>query len=131
MINNLRFELSFKNIPQLKNQLKFCELNNITKINVPCKGIIKKEFYTESVRYLKKYHNRFNVVYHYSLFHQYSQNKENSYLEFFKFIKKFNPYENIQILLISGSNKKKNFDVIEVLNALKNEKSLNINFGVA
>ena len=43
MINNFRFEISFKNIPQLEKKLKFCISNNINKINIPCKGVIKKK----------------------------------------------------------------------------------------
>ena len=41
MINNIRFELSFKNISQLDNKLNFCKLNNIKNINIPCKGLIR------------------------------------------------------------------------------------------
>ena len=44
MINNLRFELSFKNILQLENKLNFCKFNKIKNINIPCKGPIKKNF---------------------------------------------------------------------------------------
>jgi len=35
MNNNIRFELSFKNISQLDNKLNFCKLNNIKNINIP------------------------------------------------------------------------------------------------
>ena len=45
MNNNTRFELSFKNITQLENKLNFCKLNNIKNINIPCKGLIKKELF--------------------------------------------------------------------------------------
>ena len=41
MINNIRFELSFKNIAQLENKLNFCKFNGINNINIPCKGNIK------------------------------------------------------------------------------------------
>ena len=50
MINNLRFELSFKNISQLENKLNFCKSNNIRNINVPCKGPIKKELFNETIK---------------------------------------------------------------------------------
>ena len=52
MINNLRFELSFKNIFQLQNKLDFCKSNNINKINIPCKGVIKKDFLNETIKYI-------------------------------------------------------------------------------
>ena len=78
MNNNLRFELSFKNISQLENKLKFCKLNNIKNINIPCKGLIKKELFNSTIKYISKNFNEFNVTYHYSLFHQYSKNKKDS-----------------------------------------------------
>jgi len=131
MINNLRFELSFKNILQLENKLNFCISNNINKINIPCKGVIKKDFLNETIKYIGENYKNLDVIYHYSLFHQYKKNRENSYLEFLNFIKKSKSYKNNEILLVSGSNKKKNFDVLDLLRDLKNEKNLNINIGIA
>ena len=131
MIKNLRFELSFKNISQLVNKLNFCISNNINKINIPCKGVIKKEFLNETIDYIGKNYKSLDVIFHYSLFHQYTKNRGNSYLEFLNFIKKCNSYKNNEILLVSGSNKKKNFEVLDVLRDLKKEKKVNINIGIA
>ena len=131
MINNLRFELSFKNILQLENQLNFCISNNINKINIPCKGLIKKEFLNEALIYICENYKNFDVIFHYSLYHQYTRNKEKSYLEFLTFIKKYKYYNNNEILLVSGSNKKKNFEVLDVLRDFKKEKHLNINIGTS
>ena len=77
MISKLRFELSFKNISQLESKLNFCKLNKIYNINIPCKGPIKKDFFNSTIKYITKNHQEFNVTFHYSLYHQYSQNKEN------------------------------------------------------
>jgi len=131
MISNLRFELSFKNISQLENKLNFCKLNNIKNINIPCKGSIKKEFFDSIIKYVSKNYKEFNVTNHYSLYHQYSQNKEKSYQDLLDFSK--NSYSNrkYEILLLSGSNKRKNFDVIYVLNKIKEEKNLKVQFGIA
>ncbi len=126
-----RFELSFVNISQLEKKLKFCETNDINKINIPCKGVIKKNFYIETVEYINKHHQNLDVVYHYSLYHQYSKNRNNSYLDFLDFINNYAYHKNIKVLLISGSNKKTNFDVIDVLHNLKNERNLDIDLGVA
>ena len=49
MNNNIRFELSFKNITQLDNKLNFCRLNNIKNINIPSKGLIKKELFNSTI----------------------------------------------------------------------------------
>ena len=131
MINNLRFELSFKDILQLEKKLNFCLSNKIYKINIPCKGVIKKEFLIKTVEYIGENYRELEVVYHYSLNHQFSKNPENSYLEFLKFIQKCNFYKNKEILLVSGSNKKKNFEVLDVIKNLQNEKNVKINFGIA
>lgn len=131
MIKDLRFELSFKDILQLDKKLNFCISNKINKINIPCKGSIKKDFLIEAVEYIGDNFKELDVVYHYSLYHQYSKNVENSYVYFLDFVKKCNFYENKEILLVSGSKKKKNFEVIDVISKLQNEKNLKTNFGIA
>jgi len=131
MINNLRFELSFKNISQLDNKLNFCKFNKIKNINIPCKGPIKKELFNSTIKYISKNFRDFNVTYHYSLYHQYSQNREKSYQDFLTFLKNSYSNKNYEILLVSGSNKKKNFDAINVLSNLKKEKNLNVKLGIA
>ena len=131
MINNLRFELSFKNISQLENKLNFCKLNNIKNINIPCKGPIKKEFFNSTIKYISKNFQEFNVTYHYSLYHQYYKNKEKSYHYFLDFLQNSHSNRNYEILLVSGSNKKKNFDVIEVLGDIKKDKNLKVKLGIA
>ena len=85
MNNNIRFELSFKNISQLEKKLIFCKSNNIKNINIPCKGFIKKELFNSTVNYIHQNFQDFNVTYHYSLYHQYSKKKNKSYQEFFRF----------------------------------------------
>ena len=131
MINNFRFELSFKNIPQLEKKLKFCISNQINKINIPCKGVIKKQFLNEIVEYIGKSYRGLDVIYHYSLYHQYTYNRDISYINFLNFIKKCKSYNNQEILLVSGSNKKKNFDVLDVMRDLKNENNLKFDIGIA
>ena len=131
MNNNTRFELSFKNITQLENKLNFCKLNNIKNINIPCKGLIKKDLFNDTINYISKNFNEFNVTYHYSLYHQYSINKVKSYEDFLDFIKNSHSNRNYEILLVSGSNKKKNFDSIDALGFLKKEKNLKVKLGIA
>ena len=131
MNNNLRFELSFKNISQLENKLNFCKLNKIKNINIPCKGIIKKDFLNSTIKHISKYHKEFNVTYHYSLYHQYSQNKEKSYQDLLDFLKNYYLNRKYEILIVSGSNKKKNFDVLNVFSKIKEEKDLKVKLGIA
>ena len=131
MKNNIRFELSFKNIYQLDKKLNFCKLNNIKNINIPCKGVIKKELFNSTINYISKNFHEFNVTYHYSLYHQYSKNRKKSYKDFLDFVENSQTNRNYEILLVSGSNKKKNFDSIDVLAYLKKEKNLRVKLGVA
>ena len=131
MISNLRFELSFKDISQLENKLNFCKFNKIKNINIPCKGTIKKDFFNSTIKYIAKNYQEFNLTYHYSLYHQYSQNKEKSYQDLLDFLKNSYSNRNYEILLVSGSNKKKNFDAINVLNKIKEEKNLKVKLGIA
>jgi hypothetical protein len=131
MKNNIRFELSFKNIAQLEKKLNFCRLNNIKNINIPCKGVIKKELFNKTINYISKNFHEFNVTYHYSLYHQYSKNKNKSYQDFLDFVKSTHTNRNYKILLVSGSNKKKNFDSIEALACLQKEKKLKVKVGTA
>jgi len=131
MISNLRFELSFKNILQLENKLNFCKLNRIKNLNIPCKGPIKKDFFNTTIKYITNNHQEFNVTYHYSLYHQYSQNKEKSYQDLLAFLKNSYSNRNYDILLVSGSNKKKNFEVVNVLSKIKEEQNLQVKLGIA
>jgi len=131
MKTNIRFELSFKNISELENKLNFCKFNRIKNINIPCKGLIKKEFFNSTIKYISKNYQEFNVTYHYSLYHQYSKNKEKSYQDFLDFVKSSQTNKNYEILLVSGSNKKKNFDSIDALGYLKKEKNLKVKLGIA
>ena len=131
MISDLRFELSFKNIVQLERKLSFCKDNGIKNINIPCKGILKKDFFELTFEHINKNYREFNVTYHYSLYHQFTKNKKISYYELLKFIRKCNTIKNIDILIVSGSNKKKNYDVVGVLDCLKKENDLKMKFGIA
>ena len=54
MNNNMRFELSFKNISQLEKKLNFCKSNNIKNINIPCIGLIKKDLFNSTIKHISK-----------------------------------------------------------------------------
>jgi len=71
------------------------------------------------------------VTKHYSLYHQFTKNKNKSYQDFLDFVKNSHTNRNYEILLVSGSNKKKNFDSIDALAYLQKEKNLKIKLGIA
>jgi len=51
--------------------------------------------------------------------------------DFFDFVKNSQINKNYEILLVSGSNKKKNFDSVDVLAYLKRKKYLKVKLGIA
>jgi len=126
-----RVEISFKNIDQLREKVDFCIDRKIDKINIPCKGHIKKNFLLEVVKYLGENYKNLNIVYHYSLFHQFTKNKIISFEFFNEFIELINKYGNNEILLVSGTKKRKDFDVLSFLEILKKEKYNKSCIGVA
>jgi len=132
MFNNYRAEISFKNFDQLKQKLDFCVNKKIYKINIPCKGNIKKDFLLEVVKFIGAKYENLDVIYHYSLYHQFYNNKNFSYTKFLNFVelnKTFN--KGNEILLVSGSKKRKEFEVLNILENLKSDLSNNAKFGVA
>jgi len=128
MKKQLRVEISFKDLKQLNNKIDFLLSKDIYKINIPCKGLIKKDFLLEVIKYIGSNYKEAEVIYHYSLFHQFSKNQNNSLSDLLKFIKLCRKYNNKEILLVSGSRKKKNFEVTNILNKLRDE---DIKLGVA
>ena len=66
MFNNYRIEISFKDFDQLEKRLDFCVNKKIYKINIPCKGFIKKDFLEEVVKFIgNKYQNLAFFYFHY------------------------------------------------------------------
>ena len=127
---NFRLELSFKDIEDLDRKIQFCINNNIYNLNIPCKGKIKKEFLKHVIDYIGLNFKKMDVTYHYSCKHQFSRTLCNSFSELSEFISKCIKY-NTDVLLISGANKKKDFDSIKVLNYLNDGKKSKINYGIA
>ena len=132
MFKNFRVEISFKNLDQLKKKLDFCLNKKINKINIPCKGNIKKDFLTEVIKFIGVKYRNLDVIYHYSLYHQFHMNNNLSYEKFLNFIE-LNKYYNKsnEILLVSGTKKRNEFEVLNILEKLKSELTQNIKFGVA
>ena len=132
MFNNCRVEISFKDFDQLKKRLEFCVNKKIFKINIPCKGNIKKDFLLEVVKFIGVKYKNLDVIYHYSFYHQFHNNKDHSYMKFLDFVelnKTFN--KSNEILLVSGSRKRKELEVLNILEKLKYDLNKNIKFGVA
>ena len=127
MFKNYRVEISFKDFDQLKKRLDFCVKKKINRINIPCKGNIKKDFLLEVVKFIGIKYKNLDVIYHYSFYHQFHNNKNLSYTKFLNFVelnKTFN--KSNEILLVSGSKKRKEFEVLNILEKLKSDLSKNL-----
>ena len=121
MSNNYRVEISFKDFDQLKKRLDFCINKKIYKINIPCKGNIKKDFLVEVVKFIGVKYKHLDVIYHYSFYHQFHKNNSLSYQMFLEFLELNKLYNRgNEILLVSGSKKRDQFDVLSILENLKN-----------
>jgi len=132
MFNNFRVEISFKDFDQLKKKLDFCLNRKICKINIPCKGNIKKDFLLDVVKFIGVKYKKLDVIYHYSFYHQFYSNKNLSYQEFLNFLEYNKTYnKSNEILLVSGSKKRNQFEVLDILEKLKFDSNKNIKFGVA
>ena len=132
MLKNFRVEISFKDFDQLKKKLDFCVNKKIHKINIPCKGNIKKDFLIEVLKFIGVEYENLDVIYHYSFYHQFQNNINLSYTKFLNFIELNKNYnKSNKILLISGSKKRKEFEVLNILEKLKSDLSKDIKFGVA
>ena len=132
MFTNFRVEISFKDLDQLKKKLDFCLNKEIYKINIPCKGKIKKDFLLEVVKFIGNKYKNLDVIYHYSFYHQFHKNRSLSYENFLNFLELNRLYnKNNQILLVSGSRKRNEFEVLDILQKLKSDLTKNIKFGVA
>ena len=86
MLKEFRLEISFKDLDQLKKKLDFCLSKKIYKINIPCKGNIKKDFLLEVVKFIGVKYKNLDVIYHYSFYHQFYNNKNLSYTKFLNFV---------------------------------------------
>ena len=132
MFNNFRVEISFKDLDQLKKKLDFCLHKNIYKVNIPCKGNIKKDFLLEVVKFIGLKYRNLDVIYHYSFYHQFHKDKSLSYQCFLSFVELNRIYnKNNTILLVSGSRKRNKFEVLDILEKLKYDLIKNVKFGVA
>ncbi len=131
MLDKLRVEISFKDLYQLKKKIEFCINNDLYKINIPCKGLIKKDFLFEAARFLGNNYKDINITYHYSFYYQYYKNSSLSYEKFLNFIDLIDSYDKNNILLVSGSKKRNEFEVLNILDKLKSDLGSFSKFGVA
>ena len=77
-ISNIRFELSFKSFKELRLLLTFFQRNKITKINIPCKNSLRKDFLMNSIKISREEFPNIEVIPHFSIFHEFKRNSNNT-----------------------------------------------------
>ncbi len=122
-LNNIRLEISFKSLDELRSILSFYNRNNLQKINIPCKNSLKKDFLLNSIKISREEFPSIDIIPHFSILHEFKRNRINtkdSFIRFLEFVKYLGCKE---VLLVSGSQKRSTYDSIQALSSIK-ENSL-------
>ena len=130
-LNNIRLEISFKTYDELRSILSFCKKNNLSRINIPCKNTLKKEFLLNSIILSREEFPSIDIIPHFSILYEFRRNKFNTQNYFIKFINVVKSLGCKQVLLVSGSQRRATLDSVSTLLFLKdNPLFLNDNFSL-
>jgi len=116
---NIRMEISFKTISELRSILSFYQEKNLNKINIPCKQSIKKTFLLNSIKIAREEFPKIDIIPHFSILHEFNKNRSNtlnSLIDFIHFVKNLGCNE---VLLVSGSQKRSTLDSTSALCTIK------------
>ena len=103
---DVRIEISFKSLDELALLLKFYHENNIYKLNIPCKNILKKQMLLNAIEFSREQYPCIDIIPHFSIQHQYTKNKSITLDDLLIFLKIVKSFRCKEFLLISGSQKK-------------------------
>ena len=130
-LNNIRLEISFKTYDELRSILSFCSKHNLSRINIPCKNTLKKEFLLNSIKLSREEFPTIDIIPHFSILYEFRRNKFNTQNYFIKFINVVKSLGCQEVLLVSGSQKRATLDSVSTLLFLKdNPLFLNDNFSL-
>ncbi len=118
-LNNIRLEISFKTYDELRSILSFCKKNNLSRINIPCKNTLKKEFLLNSIKLSREEFPSLDIIPHFSILYEFRRNKFNTQNYFIKFINVVKSLGCQEVLLVSGSQKRATLDSVSTLLFLK------------
>ena len=133
-LNNIRLEISFKSLNELRSILSFYQQHNLCKVNIPCKNSLNKEFLLNSIKISREEFPNIDIIPHFSILHEFrrtSLKTKKSLNEFLQFVKYLGCNN---VLLISGSQKRSSLDSLSALTFLKDNPiflSGNFSIGVA
>ncbi len=133
-LNNIRIEISFKSYDELRKILSFYQRNNLYKINIPCKNNLKKDILLQSIKISREEFPCIDLIPHFSILHEFKRNRINTQYSFIKFLQTVECLGCMQVLLVSGSQRRSTLDSVAALSMLKDNPSTfnqDISFGVA
>jgi hypothetical protein len=133
-LSNIRIEISFKSLDELRKILSFYQRNNLCKINIPCKNRLRKDFLLESIKISKEEFPAIDIIPHFSIMHEFKRNKINTQGSFLNFLQTVKYLGCEHILLVSGSQRKSTLDSVSALTMLKDNPSIfrqDVSIGVA
>ena len=116
---NIRIEISFKSLDELRKTLSFYQRNNLCKINIPCKNSLKKDFLLESIKISREEFPNIDIIPHFSILHEFKRNRINTQDSLLNFLRAVKYLGCKQILLVSGSQKRSTLDSLAALSVLK------------
>ena len=122
-LKSIRIEISFKSIEELRLILSFFQEKKINKINIPCKGSLKKVFLLDAIKLSRAEFPNIEIIPHFSIFHEFKRNKFNTLNSFVEFLKVVKYLGCKEVLLVSGSQKRSTLDSVSSLYYL-NDNSL-------
>ena len=117
--NNIRHEISFKSYDELRLILSFYQMNNIYKINIPCKNFLRKEFLLNSIKISRDEFPNIDIIPHFSILHEFRKNRLNTQIYLDEFLQVVKNLGCNQVLLISGSQKRSTLDSLSALASLE------------
>tara|TARA_B100000965_G_scaffold406243_1_gene444128 strand:+ start:5378 stop:6220 length:843 start_codon:yes stop_codon:yes gene_type:complete len=130
-LQNLRIEISFKSFEELRSILSFYEKNNLYKINIVCKNNLKTEFLLRSIGIARKEFPSIDLIPHFSILHEFKKNRLNTLNSFIEFLHVVNDLGCKEVLLVSGSQKRKTLNSMTALSFIKgNTFFIHSNFSI-
>ncbi len=123
-LTNLRIEVSFKSLQELRSILSFYQQNNIYKINIPCKGDLKKDFLLDAIKTSREEFPDIDLIPHFSILHEFKRNRVNTLNSLIQFLQTAKQLGCNNVLLVSGSQKRSTLDTVSSLEFLKNNTLL-------
>ena len=118
-LTNIRIEISFKSLDELRLILSFCQENNLYKINIPCKKTLKNDFLLNSIKVSKEEFSNIDIIPHFSILHEFKRNRINTLNGLINFLESVKTFGCEEVLLVSGSQKRSTLDSQLALSSLK------------